>query len=392
MGRQRVGLHDIAKGDFPMFQHSLRVRLLLPVLALVLLAVIATAATLAWIEAARVRTEAAASIDNQTSGLQSLLGVTRSIMLDRVHNSMHLLRQESDQLGTPGQGQPIKANNRDANDLLFGDKPQGNQFQLVDDVTATMGGTATLFSRTGDDFVRVSTNVRKDNGDRAIGTVLDPNGPVIVQIRQGHSFYGVVDILGTPYVTGYEPIYTLGDTKPIGIWYVGYKTDLAALDDVISKSRVLDSGFVALFDSKGKLRFQSKTGSTVDPAVMTQIAQQQPADWTVEKQDVSGWGFTLVAAYPNSDINHVIARQTLWIGLAGLLICLLLLGLQSALIWRRVLQPIRRLTDVADALSMGKLNTPIEEVKLKDEIGSLAKAIARLSNSVRLAMERLAKR
>jgi methyl-accepting chemotaxis protein len=56
------------------------------------------------------------------------------------------------------------------------------------------------------------------------------------------------------------------------------------------------------------------------------------------------------------------------------------------------LQPIRRLTDVADALSMGKLNTPIEEVKLKDEIGSLAKAIARLSNSVRLAMERLAKR
>jgi len=62
------------------------------------------------------------------------------------------------------------------------------------------------------------------------------------------------------------------------------------------------------------------------------------------------------------------------------------------LIQSRVLQPIQRLTEVADALSMGKMNNIIEEVKLKDEIGTLAKAIARLSNSVRLAMERLSKR
>jgi methyl-accepting chemotaxis protein len=62
------------------------------------------------------------------------------------------------------------------------------------------------------------------------------------------------------------------------------------------------------------------------------------------------------------------------------------------LIQSRVLQPIKRLTEVADALSMGKLNNVIEEAKLSDEIGTLAKAISRLSNSVRLAMERLSKR
>jgi methyl-accepting chemotaxis protein len=305
---------------------------------------------------------------------------------------MRLLRQESDTLGSPSAGAEIIVSGRRTNDLLFGNKPQGNTFQVVDSVTATMDGTASLFSSSGDDFVRVSTNVKKDDGTRAIGTVLDPHGPVIAEIRKGLPFYGVVDILGNPYVTGYEPIYDGSHSKPIGIWYVGYKTDLQSLDTVISDSHVLTSGFIALFDSKGKLRFYSKTGTTTTAAQIEKIAQEQPSDWSVDKQDVSGWGFTLVSAYPKSDISGVIVRQSLWIGIIGLLICLLLLGLQSVLIWSRVLQPIQHLTSVADELSVGKWDHTIEEVKLKDEIGTLARAIARLSNSVRLAMDRLSKR
>ncbi len=375
-----------------MFRHSLRVRLLLPVLALVVAAVIVVAIVLAMLEASRVKDDASASIKGQTSALQSLFAVTRSVMLDRVQSSMHLLRQDSDVLGAPSAGPEITVSGHKANDLLFGGKPQGNNFQLVDGVTATMDGTATLFSSSGDDFVRVSTNVKKDDGTRATGTLLDPHGPVIAEIRKGLPFYGVVDILGNPYVTGYEPIYDGTHPKPIGIWYVGYKTDLQSLDSVISDSHVLSSGFIALFDSKGKLRFYSKTGATTAPAQIEKVAQEQPSDWSVDKQDVPGWGFTLVSAYPRSDINSVIVRQSFWIGIVGLLICLLLLGLQSVLIWNRVLQPIQHLTSVADQLSVGKWDQTISEVDLKDEIGTLARAIARLSNSVRLAMDRLSKR
>lgn len=173
---------------------------------------------------------------------------------------------------------------------------------------------------------------------------------------------------------------------------MGYKTDLDALSKVVSNSRVLDSGFIAMLDSKGKLRFHSNEGAAADPAFINKIIQEQPSDWTVQKRDVPNWGFTLVAAYPNSDIDSAIIRQTIWISLIGVVICLLLLGLQYVLIESRVLRPIKRLTEVADALSMGKMNNVIEEVKLKDEIGTLAKAIARLANSVRLAMDRLSKR
>ncbi|HEY9133189.1 MAG TPA: Cache 3/Cache 2 fusion domain-containing protein [Dyella sp.] len=375
-----------------MFQRSLRVRLLLPVLALVLIAVAASAWILAASEATRIREEAGGAIDRQTNALQSLLAVTRSIMLDQVKSSMRLLRNESDRLGHPAAGPQVDVAGHAVNDLQFGAERQANHFDLVDDVTRIAGGTATIFSRSGnDDYIRIATNVKKDDGSRAVGTQLDPNGPVIVNIRKDTSFYGVVDILGSPYVTGYEPIFSANDSV-IGIWYVGYKTDLDALDRVISQASVLNSGFIALFDGKGKLRFHSKTGITQSPETMEQVVTQNPADWVIRKQEVPGWGFTLVAAYPKSDVDSQIHRQSMWIVGIGLLICVLLLALQSALIWSRVLKPVQRLTAVADELSLGKWNHTLDEVNLKDEIGTLARAIARLSNSVRLAMERLSKR
>src|SRR5262249_33582722 len=98
-----------------------------------------------------------------------------------------------------------------------------NKFKVVDEVVAGAGGGATLLVKAGDAYVRVSTNVRKPDGrGRAIGTVLDPAGKAIAAIRQGQAFYGEVPILGTPYITGYEPIKDASGNVT-GIYYVGYK-------------------------------------------------------------------------------------------------------------------------------------------------------------------------
>lgn len=375
-----------------MISHSLRVRLLLPILTLVLVVVAALTVVLAMVGANRVRSDTDQFIQRRTSSLQSLFAVTHSIMLERVHASMRLLRHEAGRIGNPSVGAQVLIDNRTPNDLLLGGTPQANNFALVDNVASIAHGTATIFSRSGDDFVRIATNVRKDDGSRAIGTVLDPQGKAIAQIRKGQGFYGVVDILGKPYMTGYEPVFAGSATShPIGVWYVGYQTDLQALATVIDKSRVLESGFIAVFDGKGKLRFQSKNDAGTGPDEITSVVNELPADWVVTKQDIPDWDFTLIAAYPKSDVNRVIVRQSLWIASIGLLVCALLLGLQWRLIQNRVLRPIQRLTEVAEALSVGKWNHTIGETELKDEIGKLARAISRLSYSVRVAMEKLGK-
>jgi HAMP domain-containing protein len=58
---------------------------------------------------------------------------------------------------------------------------------------------------------------------------------------------------------------------------------------------------------------------------------------------------------------------------------------------RSVIQPIRYLSEVADKISMGELDTPIQ-VKGKGEVGALAESIERMQTSVKAAIERLQKR
>jgi HAMP domain-containing protein len=58
---------------------------------------------------------------------------------------------------------------------------------------------------------------------------------------------------------------------------------------------------------------------------------------------------------------------------------------------RSVIQPIRYLSEVADKISMGELDTPIQ-LKAKGEVSVLAESIERMQASVKAAIERLQKR
>ena len=80
---------------------------------------------------------------------------------------------------------------------------------------------ATLFVKSGKDYIRVATNVSTRIGSgRGIGTVL--SGAPLELIKAGKAYYGNAPILGTPYISGYEPIKdALGVT--IGVYFVGYK-------------------------------------------------------------------------------------------------------------------------------------------------------------------------
>jgi len=77
-----------------------------------------------------------------------------------------------------------------------------------------------LFAKKGTNFVRVSTNVMKE-GQRAVGSILDPSGPAYAAVKQGNPFYGLVDILAKHMTPGTEPIKSESG-EVIGIFYVGY--------------------------------------------------------------------------------------------------------------------------------------------------------------------------
>lgn len=130
------------------------------------------------------------------------------------------LKTKLNKYGAPKTEGTDKVADKTVPGLLFGKKKINNNYDVVDDVKKSFGGTATVFVKSGDEFVRISTNVLKDDGTRAVGTTLARN-KAYEAVMKGETFCGEVEILGSPYDTCYEPIKAGSDT--VGIYYVGFK-------------------------------------------------------------------------------------------------------------------------------------------------------------------------
>lgn len=135
----------------------------------------------------------------------------QSTYAEKIKEALKTMKVEALKLGEP------KA---EGSKLFFGSTKINGDYAIVDALKNQFNCTATFFSKKGDDYVRISTNVLKE-GNRAVGTVLDPKGPAYAAISKGEAFYGIVDILGKKYETGYEPIKNAtGET--LGVYYIGY--------------------------------------------------------------------------------------------------------------------------------------------------------------------------
>ena len=102
-----------------------------------------------------------------------------------------------------------------------------------------------------------------------------------------------------------------------------------------------------------------------------------------------GWIMVAQQSYNEAFAAIRLANRNALILLAATLVFVIII---AYLISQRLAKPIRRLTAIADEISLGKLDANIVDMDRKDEIGNLAHAISRLGTSVRLAMERLQKK
>jgi len=112
--------------------------------------------------------------------------------------------------------------------LMAGDLPlQGNN-DLTDKMKELFGGEATIFQKD----MRVATTIKKNDGSRAVGTVLQ--GPAYEPvITRGAPYAGEAPILGTPHFTSYLPLKD-DRNEVIGVLFVGEKKSeyLAVFDSM----------------------------------------------------------------------------------------------------------------------------------------------------------------
>ncbi len=99
--------------------------------------------------------------------------------------------------------------------LFKGDTMMSGNFTIVDTIGELTGDTVTLFQ--GD--TRVSTNVKKPSGERAVGTKAAQN-VIDATLTGGKVYIGKANVVGVWNQTAYEPIKNAGG-EIIGMFYVG---------------------------------------------------------------------------------------------------------------------------------------------------------------------------
>jgi len=141
------------------------------------------------------------------------------------------------------KGKPVAVIN---GKLVAGNYVINGNFELPDRVKEIFGGTATIFMGN----LRVSTNVLKEDGSRAINTRLDGHAYQEVIVK-GEPYRGETSIFGVPYFAAYEPLRN-SRGEVVGALYVGVKqSDFLATykkirTDVVAIHCILIGTFILL--------------------------------------------------------------------------------------------------------------------------------------------------
>src|SRR5215213_6360407 len=126
--------------------------------------------------------------------------------------------------------------------------PEFKDHAIVDRAVGYTGGNATLFvyDEASNQFVRRTTNLKKENGERAVGTQLAPDHPGQAVLRKGQAYKGPAVLFSKSYMTAYYPVMNPSG-KVIGILYVGIA--MAEFDTMLAqtiKTMAIAAGIAAL--------------------------------------------------------------------------------------------------------------------------------------------------
>ncbi|WP_416863101.1 Cache 3/Cache 2 fusion domain-containing protein [Helicobacter ganmani] len=123
--------------------------------------------------------------------------------------------------------------------------------ELVDNFSNLTGGVATIFVKDGNDFVRITTSLKDQQGNRMINTTLGISHPAYAEMTKSNPkiFYGKVHLGGKDYMSVYKPI--LGASGEIlGILFIAYDltNSYQLITQKLSRIPIGKNGKIVIFD------------------------------------------------------------------------------------------------------------------------------------------------
>lgn len=258
-------------------------------------------------------------------------------------------------------------------------------FEKPDEFTRMTGGTATVFIRYGDDFLRVSTSLKKANGDRAYGTLLGKGHPGYKKLINGEPYAGPAALFGRNYMTKYVP-FKDASGKVIGILYVGFNftEGMAKLEEEIHSLTFGKTGKMSiinladganfgriLVDSTNKGKLFTEIGIDNAEQYLNEIKnnpsglhyfKQMEGDKMVNKVEayrkVPNWNWAILVSGPVNEFTQI-ANKVRYSLIIISCISAIALVLLVVFISQRILAPLRIAGDDLRQLGNGNLSNSL---------------------------------
>jgi len=307
---------------------------------------------------------------------------------------------------------PIDINGKPTPTLKLGGKALNLDFAPVDGFTTTTAAVATVFAKTGDDFVRITTSLKNDKGERAVGTMLDRAHPGYKAAQEGRSFVGLATLFGRQYMTQYDPIKD-AQGGVIGLSFVGldFTEYLVNLKSTIRNLKVGKEGYFFVLDarpganygrlvihpaSEGKILLDStdnngrsfvkdlleqKNGLIRYPWVNREMGETAAREILVAFSHFNNWDWVIAGnIYVDETHSEVLQLRNVY-ALLGVAMVFVIAGVLYLMVRRMVLAPLGRAIADATSIAQGDLSVELQ-VASQDEIGQLMESMNKIGSGL----------
>ncbi len=390
---------------------SLSLRLAMAIFLIISLMILILVMTISYTLMRTAEERAVADLDGQTRLIVDLIDASdkdlrvRAAGLAQAFQARLKGQFELDPAITEVNGKPAPTLKLDGRVLNM-------NFEVADSFTSGTGAIATVFAKTGEDFIRVTTSLKTDKGERAIGTLLDRAHPGYKATLEGKTYAGPALLFGKPYITQYDPIRN-AQGQVIGLSFIGldYSDYLNQLKTTIRKLKIGETGYFYIMDSRpganfgrfvvhpaseGKILLDSKDSSGREflkeimerkngvifyPWLNKERGETQARDKVAAFVHFQGWEWIVAGGTYIEEFTADVRRQRMLYGFMGVAMVLLISGILYVLIRRTVIRPLAQAKTIADALAQGDLTVRVDNTR-GDELGQLMQSMNRIGSSL----------
>ncbi len=285
-----------------------------------------------------------------------------------------------------------------------------NDLAAMNRLAQNYGSVATVFVRQGDDFFRVASSLRKEDGQPAVGTALGQAHPAYAALQRGESFLGRARLFGRDYMTAYHPLRD-AQGRVVGALFAGvdFTDSLRALRDAVTAIRVGEAGYVFAFDvsqgsgrgrmlihphieGKDALALRDADGEPFlakvadRPEGVVEYAWNDPSKGRIDKLSIyktyAPWGLQLHISLDADEVHRLAEETAYGIALGMIVTALVLAAFAVFLVRRLVLIPLGGEPDEVAALAASVAAGDLAQT-IQAPPGSMLDSLAKMQQELR---------